>query len=232
MQIVTKTREEAEREAAELLRKRLSHYVEQTGNVVLGIPGGRSVGGVLGKLVETGADLSAVHLFFVDERCVDLDDERSNFSVAKASLLDPLAGRGASLPRAQVHPFRCREGVADLGVGSYERDFEKVATAFDVAVLGVGEDGHVASLFPGYPALEEQARLFVPVAAAPKPPPERMSASPRLLRTSRTILLLFFGGGKRPAFEAFLAEEGNVFDCPARLVRDNPDLWVFTDIER
>ncbi|MFW6223975.1 MAG: 6-phosphogluconolactonase, partial [Spirochaetota bacterium] len=73
--------------------------------------------------------------------------------------------------------------------------------------------------------------LFVGVEDAPKPPPRRMSASPALLTMpDTTVVLLFFGEGKKSALKAFVAEEGSPQECPARLVKGVPDLWVFTDI--
>jgi 6-phosphogluconolactonase len=197
----------------------------------MGVPGGRSVAGVLEALAGSDAPFDAVDLFFVDERCVSLDSEDSNSRVVREAFLDPLAARKAAPPADRIHPFICAEGETDLGVSAYEEEFRRAATHLDIALLGVGEDGHIASLFPGSPALTEDSRLFVPVEDAPKPPPRRMSASPALLTAPETlVVLLFFGEGKRNALKAFVSKEGSPTECPARLVKGMPDLWVFTDI--
>lgn len=231
MKLITRPRARAEAQAAAIIADRLSQAADAGGSASLGVPGGRSVAGVLEHLARAEAPFEALHLFFVDERCVPLDDEESNYRVVEQSFLALQGGGGPSVPAGRVHPFRCEEAAQDLGSAAYEREFRAVADRLDVALLGVGEDGHVASLFPGRPELDETSRLFVPVKGAPKPPPDRMSATPALLRSQGTrVVLLFFGDGKRRALKHFVAAEGNAAECPARLLRDVPDLWVFTDI--
>ena len=231
MRIISKPRARAESQIAAILRDRLVERAEENGRATLGVPGGRSVGGVLERLASTDTPFEAVDLFFVDERCVPLESEESNYRVIRDSLLEPLSGRGEGPAEERIHPFRCAADAADLGTAAYEREFRAVSDHLDVALLGVGEDGHVASLFPGRPELSESARLFVEVENAPKPPPRRMSASPALLTARETtVVLLFFGEGKKEALKAFVAERGSPDTCPARLVRGLPDVWVFTDI--
>jgi 6-phosphogluconolactonase len=231
VKVVNKSRARAEAQAAAIMRERLAERTDRAGRATLGVPGGRSVAGVLEELAATDAPFDAVDIFLVDERCAPLESEDSNFRVVREALLDPLAGRKAAPPADRIHPFICAEGEADLGVGAYEEEFRGAATHLDIAILGVGEDGHIASLFPRRPELTETSRLFVPVEDAPKPPPRRMSASPALLTARGTmVLLLFFGEGKKSALKAFVAKEGTPQECPARLVKDMPDLWVFTDI--
>ncbi|MFP4372991.1 MAG: 6-phosphogluconolactonase [Spirochaetaceae bacterium] len=231
MTVVSKPRARAEAQAAAILRERLADRIDRAGGATLGVPGGRSVAGVLERLAASDALFDAVDLFFVDERCVPLESEESNYRVVRDALLDPLAARRAAPPQHRIHPFVCAEDDADLGTGAYEEEFRRVATHLDAALLGVGEDGHIASLFPGRPELAEGSRLFVGVENAPKPPPRRMSASPALLTMpDTTVVLLFFGEGKKRALKAFVAKEGSPQECPARLVTGVPDLWVFTDI--
>ncbi len=231
MKVVNKSRARAEAQAAAIMRERLAERTDRAGRATMGVPGGRSVAGVLEELAATDAPFDAVDIFLVDERCVPLESEESNFRVVREGLLDPLAGRKAAPPTDRIHPFICAESDADLGVGAYEEEFRRTAAHLDIALLSVGEDGHIASLFPGRPELTESSRLFVPVEDAPKPPPRRMSASPALLTAPETlVVLLFFGEGKKNALKAFVSKEGNPTECPARLVKDMPDLWVFTDI--
>jgi len=231
MKLITKPRARAEVQAAAIIADRLSQAADATGAASLGVPGGRSVAGVLEHLAGAEAPFEAMHLFFVDERCVPLDNAESNYRVFEQSFLAPQGNRRSLLSAERVHPFRCDDAAGDLGSEAYEREFRRVADRLDVALLGVGEDGHVASLFPGRDELEERSRLFVPVRGAPKPPPDRMSATPALLESRETtVVLLFFGDGKRRALKRFVAAEGDTAECPARLVRNVPDLWVFTDI--
>jgi 6-phosphogluconolactonase len=185
---------------------------------------------MLTRLAHTDAPLDRMELFFVDERCVPLADERSNFQVAQAALIDPRAERGFPIPRDRIHPFECDPGRRDLGVGAYEQELAAAGGGLDIAVLGIGEDGHVASLFPGGGTPTDPEAHFMAVREAPKPPPERMSATPQLLQTAETTVLVAFGDGKKNALAAFLADEGTISACPARVVRNNTDLHVITDL--
>jgi 6-phosphogluconolactonase len=230
MDVVRLEREAAEREAASILDRAIREAVESRGRAVVAIPGGRSIGGILARLATSAAPLEKLELFFVDERCVPLDDERSNYRVAEQFLISPRAEHGMPIPAERIHPFRCNPDAADLGTEAYDVELSGVAERVDVVVLGLGEDGHIASLFPGRElGLEERGR-FTAVFGAPKPPPERMSATPRLLTESETVVLVAFGEGKQNALRAFLAEEGAVVDCPARIVREHSGLHVMTDL--
>lgn len=231
MRVVSKPSARAEAQAAAILRDRLTERVEAEGRAALGVPGGRSVAGVLEQLAASDTPFGSVDLFFVDERCVPLDSEESNYRVIEEALLAPLEERRARPPASRIHPFRCAAEEADLGTRAYEEELLQRGKRLDVVLLGVGEDGHIASLFPRRNELSERSRLFVAVEDAPKPPPRRMSATPALLTApGTTVVLLFFGDGKREALKAFVAEDGSPEECPARLVSGAQDLWVFTDI--
>lgn len=231
MRVVSKPRARAEAQAAAILRDRLAERAEARGHAALGVPGGRSVAGVLERLAASDAPFESIDLFFVDERCVPLDSDESNYRVLAESLLAPLAERRAAPPESRVHPVRCAETGPDQGAEAYEAEFRRRGDRLDVALLGVGEDGHVASLFPGRRELTDDERLFVGVEDAPKPPPRRITATPALLTApGTTVVLLFFGEGKRDALRAFVAEDGSAATCPARLLSGVQDLWVFTDI--
>lgn len=228
MQWIETTREEAEHRAAELIADTLPPAVDRRGRAVLAVPGGRSVGGVLRALTASDAPFEALHVFFVDERCVPLDSAESNYGVVRASLLDSLIARNAAVPA--VHPFHCRESEPDLGAAAYESAFRQTAQHPDVALFGVGEDGHIASLFPESPLLTERRRCFAAVYDAPKPPRRRITATPALFGPEMRVILLFFGENKRDALSAFLADHGSPAACPARVVKPASDLWVVTDL--
>jgi 6-phosphogluconolactonase len=100
------------------------------------------------------------------------------------------------------------------------RDYEAaLPEALDVLVLGIGEDGHTASLFPNSSALTETARRVLPVIG-PKPPPERLTLTPPVLAAARFVLVLAAGAGKAAAVARALEGELDVRACPAQLVRD------------
>lgn len=165
----------------------------------------------LGPLVE---EWPSVDVFLADERCVPYEDEDSN-----ARLVDDALGvdRGHVLHRiASFGPpgDRARAYASEIG-----------DAPLDVVLLGLGEDGHTASLFPGHPALEAEGTT-VAVLDSPKPPPERVSLTLPALRAARQVVLLVTGAGKADALARTFASPG--VDAPAGLLRPD-DLLVIAD---
>ncbi len=143
-----------------------------------------------------GVDLRQTHLWFGDERCVPPDDERSNYLMVKRSLLDPL---GANAPTA-VHRMAGELGPA-AAAEAYEEELRAHAPEeFDLVVLGIGPDGHTASLFPGQATLEERERLVVGVPEAGLEPfvPRVTLTLAGLVRT-RQVVFLIAGDSKADA---------------------------------
>jgi 6-phosphogluconolactonase len=135
-----------------------------------------------------------VHIFWADERCVPRDDEQSNFKLAFDTFLATVP-----IPDENVHRIEGEESP-DRGAKEYEVDLreffgESVLPAFDLILLGLGEDGHTASLFPGSPALAEQDHLAVAVDKRP-PQPDRITLTLPVLNNALRIIFLVSGGAK------------------------------------
>jgi len=145
-------------------------------------------------LAQAPADWSAWHIYYGDERCLPPDHQDRNSRAAALAWLDRVA-----LPRGNVHPIPAELG-AEAAALAYEPLVE-AALPFDLVLLGMGEDGHTASLFPGHD--HPPRALVVPVLAAPKPPPERVSLGAAALSAAREVLFLVTGGGKRDAVAAW-----------------------------
>ena len=158
-----------------------------------------------------GIDWPRVSIYFGDERAVPPDHADSNYRLARAALLDHVA-----IAQASVHRLHAEEPDREAAADAYAR---QLPDAFDVLILGIGEDGHTASLFPGSPAIHETARLVVPVTG-PKPPFERMTLTPPALERSRTTLVLAAGASKADAVFRALEGPSDVDGCPVQLVRD------------
>lgn len=144
-----------------------------------------------------------VTVLFGDERCVPPDDPESNFGAAREALLDHVA------------PLSVHRIPAELGAEPAAELYASVVgplRPLHLVLLGVGEDGHTASLFPGRPEVTA-AGSAVAVHAAPKPPPDRVSLTLEVLREARHVLVLATGEGKRRAVE--LARDG---EAPAGMV--------------
>lgn len=139
-------------------------------------------------LREVGGDLGDTTLWFGDERCVAPDDERSNFRLAKQKLLDPLS----DLPAPTVMRIHGELGP-EKGAEAYERQLQEAGEPeFDLLLLGLGPDGHCASLFPDQSSLAERARLAVGVPEAGLEPfvPRVSLTLPGLANAKQTVFLV------------------------------------------
>jgi 6-phosphogluconolactonase len=165
-----------------------------------------------------GADWSAATVWFGDERCVAPDDERSNYGMAAAALLDRLP------ESARPRVFRMRgEDGPEAGADAYERQLRAElgdAPRFDLLLLGLGDDGHMASLFPARPEVGETERLVVGVkdpGLTPYVP--RISLTVPVINAAERIVFLVSGAGKAPAVARAFGGEPNPA-VPASLARD------------
>jgi 6-phosphogluconolactonase len=150
-------------------------------------------------------------LWWGDERCVAPTDARSNYGMARESLLDRL-----ETAPAVVHRMCGELGPKD-GALAYTRELAELES-FDLVLLGLGPDGHVASLFPGQPTLEVNERRAIGAEAHLEPYVDRITLTLPLLRAAREVLFLVAGGGKaEAAARAFAATQ--TAEVPGSLVR-------------
>jgi 6-phosphogluconolactonase len=164
-------------------------------------------------------------LWFSDDRCVEPDDELSNFGLVKASLLDPLSAAG-------VEVDYCRRILGERGYEQaaleYERELEHVgggpgAIRFELVLLGIGSDAHICSMFPGQDSLNERSRFAVGVPVAGLEPfvPRVTLTFPALARAKR-VLVLATGAGKADAVaHAFAEDAAAVPEFPASMLKDH-----------
>ena len=182
---------------AALLASALEDALASRGAAHLALAGGTTPAGAYALLRPSRWE--GVELWFGDERCVGPQDPQSNFAMVEQTLLGHATG-------ALVHRIEGELG-AQAAADRYDallRD-RLGDVVFDVVLLGIGEDGHTASLFPGSPALAERERAAVAVHDAPKPPPERVSLTLPVLRSARACLLLASGEGKAAPLARVLA---------------------------
>ena len=167
-----------------------------------------------------------IHLFWGDERFVPPDHPDSNFGMARRALLDQVP-----LPPGNLHPMRT-DGTPAQAAAAYEQELKAFYGAaaldparplFDVTLLGLGPDGHTASLFPGNPALEERRAWCVAVIGA-RPEP-RLTLTLPALESSRAVAFLVEGAGKRDILGRVRGGE----DLPAQRVRPAGELWWLID---
>lgn len=210
---------------------------------VLAVCGGRSVEGIFAALAaRTDLHWRSIHLFLVDERVVAADHPDSNQRQVQAALVEPVVRR-AGLPAASLHGFDLpqRPTMADAAAaaGGCNGALLALGGRFDAVLLSAGEDGHVASLFPGHSSIDDPSAGYIAFDDSPKPPPGRISASRRLLMGAGCAALVFAGEAKRAALSSFMAcsedpADGGALDIrchPACLVRSLPEWAAFTDLE-
>jgi 6-phosphogluconolactonase len=196
-------------EAARLVAERLAEQARAGGSIVL--TGGSTPRVAYEIAAELEPDWSRVELWWGDERCVAPDDERSNYGMAKAALLDRLERQPAAVHRVQGELGR------DDGAAEYGRELAGV-DVFDLVLLGLGPDGHIASLFPRFPTLDVTGRDVVGSEAGHEPFVDRISMTlPRLCAT-RELLFLVAGEDKADAVARALAGEPS-HQTPGSLAR-------------
>jgi len=201
--------DDAER-AAELAADRMAEAAAAGGHVALA--GGRTPRRAYELVGErAGIDWSRVDLWFGDERCVPPDDPESNYRLVAETLLAHAAG-------ARVHAV---DGRADPDVAAAAYAAEIRGVRLDLALLGLGEDGHTASLFPGSPALDVRDREAVAVTAS-KPPPRRITLTLPVFEAAAAIVVLAVGEGKADAVAAVLRGPDRRF--PASLLPEQAEL--------
>jgi len=162
-------------------------------------------------------DWSSIHFFWADERCVPREDEASNFKLAFDNLLSKIP-----VPGRNIHRIKGEKGP-DLGARDYEgkiRNFfrNSQSPGFDLIVLGMGADGHTASLFPGSEALHETRRYAVPLLLA-KIGLDRITLTLPILNNASQVLFLVSGLSKASAVESVLEKGERGEPLPAALVR-------------
>lgn len=152
---------------------------------------------------------STVHFWWSDERFVPRADDDRNELQARAALLDSLA-----IPAENIHAMAASDGGEDLDAGAlrYAQELARFAQedgtpwpAFDVCFLGVGPDGHIASLFPDRPEILITDRAAVPVRDSPKPPPNRITLTRPVINSSKRVWLVLAGADKASALGLALA---------------------------
>ena len=184
---------------------------------------------VVDALQRRPAPLENVHFFWADERCVPPDSPENNFHIARAHLFEPLG-----IPAASIHRIR---GEVDCTYAVKEAEAELCRImplnpvgqpVLDLVILGMGEDGHVASLFPGEPEdLVRSDAVFRHVHAV-KPPPERVTLGYAPIRAAREVWVLASGPGKKDALEGLLRRDRTL--PISRVVATHAHTVVFQDV--
>lgn len=195
--------------ALETILASAASSIEARGQFRLVLAGGDTPSAVYRRLPAARTDWAAWHIYFGDERCLPADDPARNSRMAGDAWLDRVP-----IPALQVHGIR-----GELGAFQASRQYAETLRPvgdFDLVLLGLGEDGHTASLFPDHEwGTAPESPDALAVFDAPKPPPERVSMSAARLGRARQVLFLVSGESKRLAVSRWRAGD----DIPARAIQ-------------
>src|SRR5258708_25833142 len=178
---------------------------------------------------ELQTSLAPVHFFWADERCVPPDDAESNFKVANQLLFQPLAIAPDHIHRirGELSPEEAaREASTDLRSAALA--VSRGQPVLDLILLGMGEDGHVASLFPEMPVKLDSKETYLAVTAT-KPPPQRITLSYAAIAAAREVWVLASGPGKEEALQKSLMLRGQT--PLARVLGMRQNTKIFSDIK-
>lgn len=202
--------------AAEHIAEALKKAIAEDSAASLALAGGTTPRAAYEALAKIpGIDWSKVSVYFGDERAVPPTHPDSNFAMAQAALFDRVP-----LPTANIHRIVAENPDQDAAARAYEA---LLPARISVMVLGIGEDGHTASLFPQSPALNERERRVLPVIG-PKPPPQRLSITPPVIEAAGQCIVIANGAGKAEPVRRALRDPLDIQATPSALARSG--LWL------
>jgi 6-phosphogluconolactonase len=209
-------------QAAQYIVRLASEAIVTRGRFTIALSGGSTpkiLYGLLGTEPYRGQiNWASVEIFWSDERCVPPDSVDSNYALAQEVLLSKVP-----IPANQVHRMPADQPDREAASREYTSEMQRTfgtngIPSFDLLQLGMGPEGHTASLFPHQESLHEQQRLVMPVIV-PKPPPPRLTFTPPLLNAARHVLFLVTGSEKAEAIQAVLEGPDQPEEYPAQIVR-------------
>ena len=195
------------------------------GTFTIAIPGGSVASACFPRFLKPGLDWTGVDVFWVDERAALPTDSESNYRLARELWLDP-----AGIPPGRIHRMAGEASDLERAACEYATELMRVAgdpPRLDYVLLGVGPDGHVASLFPGHASLEN-TRHVLAIHDAPKPPARRLTLSLPVITAARRVAIVAFGEPKANIMSAALTDEASPLPV-ARVVREAARCLVLLD---
>lgn len=212
----------------DLIVEKLQQAVQARGEATIALSGGSTPKPLYEALAQQPLPWSQIHVFWGDERYVPSDHPDSNQRMARHAWLDQV-----DIPAQNLYPMPTRAGDAKVDAQSYENKlakFFRVAAgdfpAFDVILLGLGDDGHTASLFPQTPALQVCDRL---ITVGEKDGQPRLTFTVPLINHGRCVIFLVAGASKKPALAEIFAETSDPQTYPARFIHPQGELFWLLD---
>lgn len=217
--IATPDTAQAAREACARMKRAILDAIRERDAATIALSGGSSPVDAYGLLARESIDWNKVHVYWVDERAVPPTHERSNYGMTKRVLLDAIA-----IPPQNVHRMRAEDPDLEKAASDYEQELRDIKAkvggipALDLVVLGIGEDGHTASLFPGEDTVNVTDRL-VAVAPAREGREARLTLTVPVLENAKASVIIVLGRSKHEPLERIWATNGDVRTTPGRVIR-------------
>lgn len=212
----------------ELVLSKMQEAIAQRGTCTIALAGGSTPKPLYEKIAQQNLPWDKIHVFWGDERYVPPTHPDSNEGMARQAWLDKVP-----IPATNIHPMPTGSGAPAQDAGQYETELQaffhtqpEEFPALDIILLGMGDDGHTASLFPHTSALQVRDRL---VTVGNKDGQPRLTFTAPLINQARTVIFIVAGASKRPALDQVFAAVAEDSHYPSRLIRPQGELWWLLD---
>jgi 6-phosphogluconolactonase len=212
----------------ELILSQLNNAIAARGQFTIALSGGSTPKPLYEAIATQNLPWDKIHVFWGDERYVPPDHADSNELMARRAWLNQVA-----IPEANIHAIPTLEASPSLSAVKYEQHLQRFFNspqgelpAIDVVLLGMGDDGHTASLFPHTEALKVTDRL---ITVGNKDANQRITFTYPLINSARSVIFLAAGANKRPALAQVFAPVADDFAYPSRLIQPQGELWWLLD---
>ncbi len=211
--------------ALEIVTQKILLAIEERSICTIALAGGSTPRPLYEALSQQNLPWEQIHIFWGDERYVAVTSPESNQRMAVEAWLSRV-----NFPAANLHPMPTGAGNPEVDAAQYEAELKRVFGVewpqFDVILLGMGDDGHTASLFPHTAALKVSDRL---ITVGNKADNLRVTFTVPLINNARCVIFLIAGEDKQPALEQILATSADDMTYPTRLIKPNGELWLLLD---
>lgn len=214
--------------ALDVVLDKIRQAIAERGQCTIALAGGSTPKPLYEKLALQDLPWRGIHVFWGDERYVPPDHPDSNQGMARRAWLDQVP-----IPAANIHPMSTDEADPAIAASQHEADLEEFFQVqpgefptFDIILLGIGDDGHTASLFPHTEALQVRDRL---VTVGNKDGQPRLTFTAPLINHANTVVFMVAGAGKRHALGEIFAADADATTYPARLIQPQGELWWLLD---
>ncbi len=216
--------------AVALIIEKIESAIAQQGQCTIALAGGSTPKPIYEQLAQQSLPWDQLHIFWGDERYVPADHPESNQKMARETWLNQIA-----IPPENIHPMPTSAENPQADAEKYETELKEFfhtegenVPSLDIILLGMGDDGHTASLFPQTSALRVRDRL---ITVGNKGDSQRLTFTVPLLNQGKCVIFLVAGANKRPALTQIFAPEADAQQYPARSIQPQGELWWLLDQE-